>query len=399
MHPAKTYDAADFAAPADLARVQRGALVAAGVGFAGLAAGFFVAPAYFYRSYLVGWVLCMSVTLGALALCMLNHMTHGAWGITARRMFEAAMRTLPWLFLLFLPIALGGMKELYPWTHPELVRGDKVLEAKSGYLNTNAFFVRFVLYFALWGFLSWRLDRLSRQQDERSTPQLSRRLQATSGPGIVAFCLSITFAAVDWVMSLQPHWYSTIYGFYLIACSGLAAIAFVILFARFLAARAPMAEVLQPPVFHDWGNLLFTFNMLWAYFCFSQFLITWSGNLPEEISWFMQRMHHGWGWVGMLLVLGHFALPFSLLLSRARKRHAARLARVAAILFVMRIVDYVWQVEPAFKEQNPAYYWLYAAAPLGLFGLWLALFLREYRKRPLLPVNDPYLPESIAYEH
>ncbi len=397
-HPAKTFDAADFAAPADLSRLQRLALIAGGVGLAGLVAGFLVDPVYFYRGYLLGWVTCMAIVLGALGFCMLNHLTHGAWGITARRLFEAATKTLPALLVLFLPVAFG-MKSLYEWANDEVVKGDHVLEAKHGYLNTTAFLVRLAVYFAIWWLLSWQLNRLSQRQDTRSTPQMVRRFQAISGPGLVILILTLTFASVDWVMSLQPHWYSTIYGVYFLACSGLATLVFVILMAHYLKQHGAMGEVLKPSVFHDWGKLLFAFNMLWAYFCFSQFLITWSGNLPEETSWYLRRMSHGWGWVALLVLFGHFVVPFALLLSRALKRDSGRLANVAIFLFLLQVVDFFWQIEPSFHVQVPSRWWTYPAGALALLGFWFAYFLHLLKQRPLLPVNDPYLAESIAHEH
>lgn len=398
-HPAKSFDAAAFAAPADLNRLQRLALIAGGLGIAGLAVGFLVDPTYFYRGYLLGWITCLAIALGSLGFSMLNHMTHGAWGITARRIFEAATKTFPLLLLLFVPIALG-MKSLYEWANPEVVKGDHVLEAKQGYLNPTFFLVRVVLYFAIWGFLSWQLNRNSQRQDERSTAQLVRRFQFISGPGLVIFCLTLTFAVVDWVMSLQPHWYSTIYGVYYLACAGLCTLTFVILMAHYLKGQGVMSEIFLPSVFHDWGKLLFAFNMLWAYFCFSQFLITWSGNLPEETSWYLRRMNHGWGWVALLVVVGHFVVPFALLLSRTLKRDSGRLANVAIFLFLLQVVDFFWQIEPSFAVKPvPSHWWMYPAGALGLLGLWFAYFLHQYKKRPMLPVNDPYLAESIAHEH
>jgi hypothetical protein len=397
-HSAKTFDAAAYAAPADLDRLQRTALIAGGVGLAVLAAGFFLSPVYFLRAYLLGWVSCMALVLGSLGFCMLNHMTHGAWGITARRIYEAACKTLPLLFLLFLPIVLG-MKELYAW-HPAVsAPGDHVIEAKRLYLNPTSFNIRFVLYFLIWGFFSWQLSKNSQQQDIRSTPKLVRRFQIISGPGIVVFILTLTFAVVDWVMSLQPHWYSTIYGVYFLACAGLMSLTFVVLIAHYLKKRGVMADVFLPSVFHDWGKLIFAFNMLWAYFCFSQFLITWSGNLPEETSWYLQRMHGIWGWMALVVIFGHFLIPFAILLSRDIKRDSGRLAKVSLFLMVLQVFDFFWQIEPSFAVENAAYWWLYLVAPVALGGIWLAAFLYFYKRRPLLPVNDPYLAESIAHEH
>jgi hypothetical protein len=198
-------------------------------------------------------------------------------------------------------------------------------------------------------------------------------------------------------MTLEPHWYSTIYGIYMIGSQGLSGFAFMILAARFLARNGRLGEVIQPSHFHDWGKLMFAFVMLWAYFSYSQFLITWAGNLPEEIQWYQHRLSHGWQFVALAIALFHFALPFSLLLSRDLKRSGVRLGRVAALMMIMRWVDLVWQVEPAFvHDHRPALYWLYLAAPLALGGFWLWYLVRQLKARPLLPVNDPYLADVFA---
>lgn len=389
-----------YAAPAAVDRVQRFGLIAGGVGAVLCLLGLVLSPAYFFRAWLVGWVFWMGVTLGCLAIFMLNHLTRGAWGLVVRRVLEAASRTLPLLLILFIPIAFG-MRELYEWARPEVVRGDELLLHKQAYLNPTFFFIRLIVYFLIWGGFAWILNRLSLRQDREADPALARRMQLIAAFGIVGYCLAVTFAAVDWLMSLQPHWYSTIYGVYLMGSQGLSALAFLIVVALFLSRREPMSGVLQPRHFHDWGNLLFAFVMLWAYFSFSQFLIIWAGNLPEEISFFLPRTRGGWGYVAIAIVLFHFAVPFVLLLSRDLKRNAGRLAVVAVLMLVMRWAELLWQVEPAFpaSERNAAFYWLYLAAPVAIGGFWLFWFVRELKKRPLLPVGDPYLAEAIAHEH
>jgi hypothetical protein len=393
---ASRVDAAAFAAPADLDRLQRRALGVAGIAALACVAGLLLAPDSFFRAYLVGWVYWVGVALGCLAISMLHHLTRGAWGLVVRRVLEAAARTLPLLLVLFLPLVFG-LRGLYLWAQPAAVRGDAVLTAKAAYLNVPFFLVRLVLYFLVWGGFAFVLDRLSLRQDKTADPGLTRRMQLLAAPAFAAWCLAVTFAAVDWLMSLQPHWYSTIYGVYLMGSQALSALAFVIAFALYLSRRAPMAGVLQPRHFHDWGKLFLAFVMLWAYFSFSQFLIIWAGNLPEEISFFLRRTRHGWGVLAVAIVAFHFALPFALLLSRDLKRNASRLAIVAFLMLGMRWLDLVWQVEPAFDRTAPAYYWLYLAAPLAIGGLWFAAFLRELKKRPLLPVNEPYLAEAIAH--
>jgi hypothetical protein len=387
---------AAFAAPADIDGLQRLALITGAVGLVASLLGLFLAPQYFYRAWLVGWVFWVGVSLGCLAISLLNHLTRGAWGLVIRRVLEAASRTLPLLLVLALPLVLG-LKSLYEWARPEAVRADALLQAKAPYLNAPFFIVRLVLYFLIWGGVAFLMSRLSRRQDLQPDPGSTRRMQLIAGPALAAYCLAVTFAAVDWLMSLQPRWFSTIYGVYLMGSQGLAALAFLIVFALWLSRREPMSRVLQPRHFHDWGKLFFAFVMLWAYFSFSQFLIIWAGNLPEEISFYLPRMRGAWGGLFLAIVLFHFLLPFLLLLSRDLKRNANRLVFVAILMLVMRWLELVWQVEPAFHDHSAGYYWLYLTAPLAIGGFWFAWFLRELKTRPLLPINDPYLPEAIEH--
>jgi hypothetical protein len=396
VEPVRRIDPAALSAPAAVDRLR---VLALGGGVAGailLVIGLLTRPEYFFRSYLVGWVFWTGVALGSLALLQVHTMTRGSWGIAGRRVLEAASRTLPWMLLLFIPLAFG-FSELYPWSRPEAAR-DHILEKKAEYLNVPGFYIRLLIYFALWLFLMFSLNRLAARQDREADPSLIAKMKRIAGPGIVLWALAVTFASVDWLMSLDPHWFSTIYGVWLMGSMGLSALAFLILFSAWLSQREPMNAVLRPGHFHDWGKLMFACTMLWAYFSFSQFLIIWSGNLPEEISWYKHRISHGWGFLAIFIVLFHFALPFLLLLSRDLKRNPRLLLRVAALMIVMRLVDLFWQVEPGFEEQAPAFYWLYAAAPLAVGGLWLWLFLGELKKRPLLPINDPDLPEALAHE-
>src|SRR3954471_20066491 len=363
-------EAAAFTAPADVDRIQRLALITGAVGLVVSLIGLFLSPQYFYRAWLVGWVFWMGVTLGCLAISLLHHLTRGAWGLVIRRVLEAASRTLPVLLLLALPL-LFGLKDLYEWARPEAVQHDALLQAKAPYLNVPFFITRLVLYFLIWGGVAFLMSRLSRRQDlHPEDTGLKRRMQLIAGPALAAYCLAVTFAAVDWLMSLQPHWFSTIYGVYLMGSQGLAALAFLITFALWLSRREPMSGVLQPRHFHDWGKLFLAFVMLWAYFSFSQFLIIWAGNLPEEISFYLPRMRGAWGAVFLAIALFHFLLPFLLLLSRDLKRNARRLVIVAVLMLVMRWLELVWQVEPAFHDHNAGFYWLYLTAPLAVGGFW-----------------------------
>lgn len=390
-------EAAAYAAPTDVDRLQRLALIAGGLGAVVCVLGLLLSRPYFFRAWLVGWVFWVGVSVGCLAISLLHHLSRGAWGLVIRRVLEAASRTLPLLLVLALPL-LFGLQDLYEWARPEAVQADHLLQVKAPYLNVGFFIVRLLIYFVIWGGVAFLISGLSRRQDRETDPAgITRRMQVIAAPALAAYCLAVTFAAVDWLMSLQPHWFSTIYGVYLMGSQGLAALAFLITFALWLSRREPMAKVLQPRHFHDWGKLFFAFVMLWAYFSFSQFLIIWAGNLPEEISFYLPRMRGFWGGVFLIIALFHFLLPFLLLLSRDLKRNARRLVVVAVFMLVMRWVELVWQVEPAFHDHNLGMLWLYLAAPVAVGGLWLYYFLWELKKRPLLPINDPYLPEAIAH--
>jgi hypothetical protein len=392
------FAAADWTAPGDVDRLQRRALLAGGIGTAASLLGLFLNPPVFFRAYLVAWLLVVGVSVGCLAISMLHHLSRGAWGLMVRRPMEAAARTIPLVALFSLPVLLG-MAQIFPWAKPGAVAADPILQAKHWYLNVPFFVVRLVLYFLLWGGFGFVLDRLSRRQDQAPDPALTRRMQLIAAPGLGLYCLAATFASVDWLMSLQPHWFSTIYGIYFVGGQGLAALAFIILVALYLWRRQPMEQVLTPQHFHDYGKLFLAFVMLWAYFSFSQFLITWAGNLPEEIVWYLRRIEHGWGFIALAIVLFHFAMPFLLLLSRNLKRQPRRLGTLALFMLFMRWVDLYWQAEPAFHADGRFYFhWLFLATLLAVGGLWLYAFCAELKKRPLLPINDPYLPEAVLHE-
>jgi hypothetical protein len=394
----RPFEAADWAAPDDLAGLQRKALLAGAIGTVASLLGLFLNAPVFFRAYLVAWLFCLGIAVGCLAISMLHHMSRGAWGLMVRRPLEAAARTIPLVALLSIPVLLG-MKQIYVWARPEVVAHDLVLQQKQWYLNVPFFIIRLIVCFLVWGGFAFVLDRMSRRQDEAPDPGLARRMQLVAAPGLALYCLTATFAAVDWLMSLQPHWFSTIYGIYFIGGHGLTALAFIILVAQYLSRRRPMERVLGPQHFHDYGKLFLAFVMLWAYFSFSQFLIIWAGNLPEEIVWYVRRIENGWGWLALAIVLFHFAMPFFLLLSRSLKRVPKRLGALALVMLLMRWIDLYWQAEPAFHPDNRFYFhWLFPATLLAVGGIWLYAFCAELKKRPLLPVNDPFLAEAVGHE-
>lgn len=367
------------------------------LGAAACGAGAFLDSAQFYRSYLIGLLLWTGVAAGCFALGMLQHLTGGRWGMAARRMYEAAGRTLPFVLLLFVPLFFG-LPKLYVWARPDVVKDDPLLLHKAPYLNPTGFVVRTVAFFVLWSILAYVLSKMSAEQDRTGDPALMRKMQAVSAGGLLLFVLTMSLSAVDWLMSLDPHWASSIYGVYVVGGQALSAFAFTIIVGLWLSRREPMSAVFVPARFHEYGKLMFAFVMLWAYFSFSQFLIIWSGNLSEEVSWYMHRLRGGWGVLALALVILHFALPFLLLLSRQLKKDAGKLAAVAAFVLVMRWIDIYWQAAPAFHESH-GFHWLDLAAPVAIGGLWTSLFFRELRRRPLVPIGDPRLEEALGYAH
>lgn len=380
----------------DLERLGRRSLIIGIVALLVCLIGAVFESEQFFRSYLFSYLFYIGLTLGCMALLMLQYLSGGSWGIVIRRVTESATRTLPWLALLFIPILIG-IPKLYSWSDDVKVKADPLLQHKHIYLNVPFFLVRAGIYFLGWFAFAYFLNKWSHEQDTEGRDPRSRRLQLLSGPGLMFYGFSISFAAVDWVMSLSPHWYSTIYGLLFLAGQGLSALAFCIAVLVILSERGrPLEGIIGPSHLHDIGKLLLTFTMLWAYFSYSQLLIIWAGNLRGEIPWYMERFTGGWQWIGMLLVVFHFALPFAMLLSRTLKRAGKTLIRIAALIIVMRFVDLFWMVEPDATKVGFRVHWMDFLAPIGIGGLWLAVFLFQLRKWPLLPVRDPHLAEAIA---
>ena len=357
--------------------------------------GLWTNPAQFFQSYLVAYMFVLGVTLGCLALGMVHQLSGGAWGVVIRRPIGAASRVLPVLTVLFLPLVFG-MSHLYEWTHADVVAGDEVLQHKQLYLNVPFFLIRAVLYFLVWNGLSFFLNAWSLEQDRTGDPAIARRMQLLSAGGLMGYGLTVTFASFDWLMSLEPHWFSTIYGVLIIGGQGLSALAFLIIVSAWLSRRPPLQGIIVPAHFHDLGNLMLAFVMLWAYFAFSQYLIIWSGNLPEEIAWYLHRLQTGWRAVGALLVVLHFVAPFGLLLSRAIKRQANLLVKVAYLILVLRVVDLYWLVAPEFHRDGVAVSWLDLVLPFSLSALWLGCFVWQLRGRAILPVHDPQFDEALG---
>jgi hypothetical protein len=382
--------------PESLLRLQSRALLVGAAALAACALGALFFPEQFFRAYLQGYVLWLGIALGSLALLMIQHLTGGAWGLVIRRILEASTRTLPLLAVLFVPLLLG-LSWIYPWARPDQVATDYVLQHREPYLNLWFFLVRVVVYFGTWIAFAYVLNRWSHEQDRVFPPPPERKFRLLSAPGLLAYGLTVTFMSFDWIMAVDAHWYSTIFGVLTMGGQAVSAMSFTVILLFMLSSTPPLSDVLSRAHFHDLGKLLFAFVMLWAYFSFSQLLIIWSGNLPDEIPWYLYRTGGGWQYVGALLAAGHFAVPFLLLLSRETKRNPQLLARIAAWLLVMRAVDIFWTIAPEFHQAGFRVQLMDVLAPIGLGGLWLYWFLRELQTRPLLPINDPYLKEAFVH--
>ncbi|HWP45417.1 MAG TPA: hypothetical protein VNO14_19415 [Blastocatellia bacterium] len=382
-------------APPELDNVGKWSLI---LGVIGLLVGviwWFFNSEQFFRSYLIGFVFWIGIALGCLAILMVQHMSGGAWGLVIRRVLESATRTFPLLLVLFIPLALG-VGVIYEWAHPEAVAANPLLQHKQRYLNVGFFLGRTAFYFLVWLLVSFYLNRWSLEQDRTGDRPLTRKLQVLSGPGLVLYGLTVTFASVDWVMSLEPEWYSTIFGVLIMGGQGVSAMAFVIAVMVLLATRRPFSDILAPRHLHDLGKLLLAFIMLWAYFAFSQFLIIWSGNLPEEVPYYVRRLQAPWNYIGLFIVLFHFALPFVMLLSRDLKRNGRLLAMVAIGVIVMRFVDLYWMIAPGFHEGGAHFSILDLVLPVGIGGIWVWFFIQQLKNRPLIPIRDPHLADALS---
>jgi hypothetical protein len=378
----------------DIQRLFRPALAIGVIAGAISIAGGIYSPGDFFHSYLMGYLFWLGLTLGSMGIVMLQYLTAGAWGIMTRRTLESASRTLPLCAILFIPIAIG-MRWLYDWAHPDLVRNEYVLQHRSIYLNPAMFIIRAIIYFVIWGLFAYFLNKWSAEQDEKGG--LETRLARLSAPGLLIYVFTITFASVDWAESLENNWFSTIWGFLFVAREGLASFAFVIIAMALLSRREPLASRFKAAHLHDLGKLLLVFVMLWAYFEFSQLVIVWSGNLTDEIPWYLHRFATSWGWLGVMLIVLEFIVPFLLLLSRPLKRNVIALCSVVALIIFMRWVDLMWIVMTNYYQRGFRLTWINLCVPLAIGSLWIAVFVWQLKKRPLLPLQAPNLEKALHH--
>src|SRR5579862_501746 len=361
-------------------------------------------PQQFFRSYIFAFMFWAAVPLGCLGILLVHHLTSGWWGYPIRRVVEAGSRTLPVVFVLFLPLLLSFRltpedHRLYLWAQPAVVASDPIVHFKSGYLNPGFFTVRAVIYFAIWILIATLLNKWSAEQDRTANPALKSRMSSLSGPSFVIFVVVLSLAVVDWVMSLEPHWFSTMYGFIFLVTDGLAGLSFAILIVRSLSDQEPLKDCIPPKRFIDLGNMMLAMVLLWAYLSFSELLIIWAGNLKNEIPWYKTRIFGAWAPIAAILILFHFFIPFFLLLQRRVKRRVVVLARVAGLLFVVTLLDLYWIIVPAYETSAPQIHVQDLLGLIGLGGLWLGAFFWQYKKWPLLPLHDPRFEGALEHSH
>jgi hypothetical protein len=349
---------------------------------AGIVLGLVRGAAAFFQGYLIAYELWTGVAVGALAIVLLQFLTGGAWGLATRRIGEAAAFTLLPLAVLFVPLAFG-IPYLYPWADPTTVSADPVLQHKAPYLNVPFFVVRGAIYVVCWSVLALLVGRWSAEQDASDDPRILQRLQRLSVVGLLVLAFTVTFAAIDWLMSLEPHWYST--GFPAAIALGhvLAAFAFAVLVVVLVAPRT------SPRLLNDLGSLLLAFVMLWAYLEYFQYMLIWAGNLSEEIPYYLARIDGAWQWLALFVALAGFALPFALLVLRPTKRSRRALGSVAVLILVSHAADVYWQVAPGLQAPAPSLILVAALLILGMGGFWIALFGWRLGVRPLVPRFDP----------
>jgi hypothetical protein len=352
----------------------------------------------FYFAWLTAYLYFLSIGLGALFFVLVLFVCRAGWAVAVRRVIENVMATLPMFILLFIPIWIGR-HELYSWTDPEEVAKNHLLQGKSSYLNEPFFLIRALFYFVAWGGLAVYFSGQSQKQDQTGDEQITRRLQAIAAPGIIIFSLTLTMAAVDWLMSLDPEWYSTMFGVYYFAGSLLAAFAFIVVAIVFIQARGALQGVVTVEHLHDIGKLLFAFTVFWTYIAFCQYFLIWYGNIPEETSYFMQRSHGSWPAIGKALMVGHFAIPFFFLMPRATKRSVPALSAGALWLLVMHFMDIYWCVMPVHLHEGAHFGAIDAMVVLAVGGFFLAAFGWVSGRRALVPVRDPRLSESLSFEN
>ena len=385
-------------------RSMKWAVIGAIVGVIGFAGSYMVASGteggmdYLLQTYLVSFAFFLSLSLGALFFVILQHLTRAGWSVVVRRIAEVLAANVWLMAVLAIPIVLG-IEHLYHWAHVGAADHDPLIAGKSGFLNTNFFIIRLAIYFSVWSILAWFFYRTSVKQDSNADPALTRRMEVVSAPGMVLFALSLNFAAFDLLMSLDPHWFSTIYGVYYFSCSVLLFFAVMPKILVWLQAQGLLKNAVTIEHYHDIGKFMFAFTVFWAYIAFSQYMLIWYGNIPEETEWFLKRQTGGWTAISLTLLFGHFILPFLMLISRHVKRRPVPLAIIGVFVAAMCWVDMYWLVVPEFSPGVARFGLLDILVYLGIAGIYSAIFAWRLGRASLIPEGDPRLQESLAFEN
>jgi hypothetical protein len=355
-------------------------------------------PKQFFFSWLVSFLFFVSLAVGGLFFVLIQYASHGGWWIVVRRVGETIFATIPVMGVLFLPLLLG-LGSLYSWAVPGAAEHDALLQWKAPFLNVPFFVIRAVLYFGIWSFIALFYYRVSRGQDATGDPTVPARLRRLSGPAMIVLALTVTLASVDWIVSLTPRWYSTMFGVYFFSGAFVGYIALLSVVVVAMRAAGLLEMAITAEHLHDIGKLLFAFMVFWAYIAFSQFFLIWYGNLPEETIWYKARIEGSWMQVSLFLMAGHFAVPFFYLMGRTVKRHAATLAVGGAWMLAMHYLDLYWQVMPTLHPEGFRPSLLDVAAFVTIGGCFVAASAWLMRRQALIPVRDPRLAESLAFEN
>lgn len=377
-----------------IARAQFPSLILGIIGLVACAIGWMVKPQEFYRAYLPSFIFWFEIGAGALAVLMLQYVTGGEWGVMIRRPLGAAARTMPLLAVFFVPLVIG-LPHIYVWANHEAVEHDHLLQLKQPYLNPTFWTIRAAIYFALWILWAWRLRALSLKFYEDRSPDTELKRRKWAAGGLLMIVLTLTFASVDWLMSLEPKWYSSMFGISFTVGCGLAAFAYVTFLLTQLVRTKAMADILKPSHLRDLGNLMLAFVMLWAYTAFSQFLLIWYGNIKEETPYYLVRQQGVWGAIAGTLIVFHFFLPFFMLLMRPIKDNPRTIAVVTSILIAMRYVEIYWLSAPALYGVRFHFSWMSIAALVGIGGIWFWFLVQQLKGQTIIPIHETWVDEAI----
>lgn len=400
-----------------LSRLQSVGVGAAAIGLVALLASYFLAgPETFFHAYIFGYYFVMALPLGSLAALMIHHLMGGGWGVIVRRMLEAGALTIPIFGLLSIPIilvmfdgtarALGLSHSIYEWANPVLITPgspefDPIIAHKVPWLSPIWVTARLVIFFVIWSGLAWLLRSSSLEQERNPSKALKDRMAQISGFGIALFVVTATFFSFDISMSLDPHWFSTIYGAHYIVNSALLTLCFSILILRLVHRSPQMQEVVPTKHIHDLGKLIFAFTVLWTYMSFGQFVIIWAGDIAEFTPWYVARINGGWLYPVLFLMGFQFFFPFFILIFRNNKRNLPLLTAMAGWIIFMRFVDMAWVHLPYSNETliGAIMNWSNFVAPLGLVGIFIALFAMNVQQVPLVATNDPEMSAIYVAKH